>query len=265
MKKLLLILVLISISIYGKSQTDIKNITDSTIVVGLVIEDCYADSYNVNEDNKMLIKGTTVIVNGAETYRGEKVFDISYKGKRYYIAKYKLFIKDYTFEDISAMDSITAEKFRDHSIYLGIILRKSEIEKVFRVLNGCKPYGLAIYDWSYYDESEYTEGTSAKVTVYNPTGKTIKYIWFSFIGYNPVGDRVIENRAKGAVITRKAVGPIAKGDTGTYQFEYLWFTDMVETAKISSIKVMYMDGTQKVITNPKLVTLSNEYRSIIED
>lgn len=118
--------------------------------------------------------------------------------------------------------------------------------------------GLTLLVSVIYDESEYTEGTSAKFVVYNPTQKTIKYLWFTVVGFNPVGDKVID-RVKGVSnITLKGVGPIEKDESGTYEFDYVWFTDMVETFKIISIKVQYMDNTIKTISNVKEITFTDD-------
>jgi hypothetical protein len=97
-----------------------------------------------------------------------------------------------------------------------------------------------------------------KHVVFNPTSKTIKYFWFTFIGYNPVGDPVVDFKRRTSSITVKAVGPIDPNKNGSYEFKYVWFTDLAETAKISSIKVQYMDGSFKTIFNLKPVMLDDK-------
>lgn len=105
------------------------------------------------------------------------------------------------------------------------------------------PFGLL--DYSVYDQSTVTEGTGIKFTIFNSSKKTIKYLWFAVTGYNPVGDKVSSKILKG-------VGPLYSLDYGTYKFDYTWFTDIVESAKIEYIKVQFMDGTAKTITDPKV-------------
>jgi hypothetical protein len=103
---------------------------------------------------------------------------------------------------------------------------------------------FALLDYSVYDESSVTEGTGIRFHLFNSSNKTIKYLWFSVTGINPVGDKVSSKVLKG-------VGPLYSFDSGTYEFKYTWLTDVVETAKIDFIKVQYMDGSSKIIKNPK--------------
>lgn len=276
LKLIILLLLVLCTTIYVKAQTEGKKVIgDSTFVLGIITDDSFAGNsiseYCSASADKWLTKGSVVFVSGAKrctkSYSSEinDFYEIIYNTKTYYIEKEKVLIENYTFDDINNLSSETSAKFRDYSNVMSKYIYENDINEALKSLKNCKAAGLAIYDWSYYDESEYTEGTSAKITVYNPTNKTIKYLWFSFVGYNPVGDRVIDKRSRTSVVTKKAVGPIAKGETGTYSFEYVWFTDIVETAKIASIKVIYMDGTEKIIKNPKAITLSTKYKNILDE
>ena len=124
-------------------------------------------------------------------------------------------------------------------------------------------YGLAIKDWRVYDESEYTDGTGIWFNFYNPTSKTIKYVTINFVGYNAVDDPVSSRGSY--TLTRKCIGPIEPEETALYTFEYAWFTDIVEYAKIKSIKVQYKDGTSKTIINAKQITFSNELEEFLSE
>ena len=263
-------------TIYVKAQTEEKKIIgDSTIILGFITEDSYVgtsinDYCSIGYDKK-LKEETMVFISGStrcnKNYSSINYdfYEVIYNAKTYFIEKEKVFIKNYSFEDIKNLSEETANKFKNNTNTISKILYENEVDEAINALKNCKSAGLVIYDWSYYDESEYTEGTSANITVYNPTNKTIKYLWFSFMGFNPVGDKVIDSKSGSSIITKKAVGPIAKEETGTYEFEYVWFTDIVETAKIASIKVLYMDGTVANIKNPKLITLSEKYKNILEE
>jgi hypothetical protein len=106
-----------------------------------------------------------------------------------------------------------------------------------------------------FDESEYTEGTSLNISVYNPTKKTIKYIWLTIAGFNPVGDKYRNN------IIKTCVGPIEPKGSASYTFTYAWFTDLVVKCSLLSIKVQYMDGTFKTINKEKEITLPEGYEN----
>ena len=61
----------------------------------------------------------------------------------------------------------------------------------------------------------------------------------------------------------KGVGPIKPEENGTYEYKYVWFTDLVETAKILSIKIQYMDGSFKTVVNPKEIMLTKNLLDIL--
>jgi hypothetical protein len=124
-----------------------------------------------------------------------------------------------------------------------------------KALESYAQYGLAIPNWSVYDMSEYTDGTGIKFSFLNPTKKVIKYITINFQGYNAVDDPV------GKTLTKRCVGPIEPDETGTYEFDYAWFTDVVEYAKIKSILVQYKDGTSKTISNPKSIMFGSDLQN----
>ena len=133
--------------------------------------------------------------------------------------------------------------------YLGYI---SDIENALAEIKGHAAKGISIPSWGVYDMSEYTDGTGIRFSFHNPTNKTIKYINVSFVGYNAVDDRV------GKAISKKCIGPIEPDETASYDFEYAWFTDVVEYAKITSLSVQYRDGTTKTVANPRSVVWTDD-------
>lgn len=102
--------------------------------------------------------------------------------------------------------------------------------------------GLLIKKSSVFDQSEYTDGTGYNFTPINASKKTIKYIWVTVKGINPVNDIVSSK-------TLKCVGPIETNEQGSYSFDYVWLTDTVVSCKIASIKIQYMDGSIKQLNN----------------
>jgi hypothetical protein len=117
-------------------------------------------------------------------------------------------------------------------------------------------------DWTLYDESEYTNGSSIRFEIYNPTKKTIKYIWFYVKGINPVGDAVVGRNGK-SIVELKGVGPIEYNNSGTYNFEYVWYTDLVHKSRITSIKVQYMDNSIKIIQSPNEIMMPSDLSEFI--
>lgn len=119
-------------------------------------------------------------------------------------------------------------------------------------------YGLGIISGNAFDESEYTEGTGYSIRFYNPTKKTIKYIWITVAGFNPVDDIVIDPITRRSAKKFTCVGPIEGNETGTYEFNYAWHTDLVESTKIITLKIQYADGSIKNIAKPSLLYLDDE-------
>lgn len=270
---LLPILLILPVFSYSQQQES-SILSDTTLVVGIIKENTFIGntitSYCSNGFDKQLDEGITVIISGiqicSKSYSDDRseFYEILHDNKTYYVERDKIETDASFFGQIERMSKEKADKFKAHASYIEDILYKDKIKKALQFIDNCKVRGLAILDWSFYDESEYTEGTSIKFRVYNPTSKTIKYIWFTVIGYNPVGDKVTDIR-KGSSITVKAVGPIKREESGLYEFDYVWLTDMVETMKVSTIKIQYMDNSIRTVTNVKEITLPNEMYRVLKD
>ena len=251
------ILFLLLFPVITFSQTT-NNFSDTTIIVGVILEDSYVgkdiSSYCSNGFDKNLVAGTGVIVCGTESckksYSNESTdfYEITVNKNTYFIQKEKIILGEaISFEWISNLLPEQKNTLREHSINISEIIYYNEGKKALAFLDKCKPAGLV----------------SVKIKVYNPTKKIIKYLWFSFVGYNPVGDKVIDRKKGTSVMSAKGVGPIEPDASGTYEYSYVWFTDLVEKASITSIKVQYMDGTFKTIANPKSIMLSDKQYELI--
>lgn len=263
MKKLLLLSILGVLSICTYSQ----EFTDSTLVLGSMKSfdriGKRVDSYTYSsmcslEDTKYLNANTYVIVSGVYECKDNTYYKVIYKNEDYYVKTSNLEFYDKLnyYKIINNFSSESQKKFYNTAKEAAIVNHYNKLKKILDFTESCKAKGLVILDWGIYDESEYTSGTSVKFSFHNPTKKTIKYIWVNLVGYNPVGDKVIE-RGK-SLKTVKCIGPIESDSGGSYSFDYVWFSDLVEDAKIMSIKVQYMDGTIKTITNAKLVRLDRD-------
>lgn len=129
--------------------------------------------------------------------------------------------------------------------------------------------GLIVEQAQPYDMSEYTDGTGMEFSFLNTSDKTIKYITVNFIGYNAVDDPVSSGGR--TLLTRKGIGPIAPFETGSYEFEYVWFTDIVQYSKTRSITVQYTDGTSRTFKGEAVEIVPDEvinalnYKSPVAD
>lgn len=104
-------------------------------------------------------------------------------------------------------------------------------------------YGLGFV---YFRPTEDYGSTGAEFRIFNPSKKTIKYIWFTIAGENAVEDLVRLSNGN-YYKTLKGIGPVEQYDFVTWSFDYVWFTDIVQYIRMSSIKIQYMDGTFRTI------------------
>ena len=213
---------------------------------------------------KSLPIGSVVLIAEQFSIKDKSYYKALFNGKAFFINAKNIKLTDEMnakLDSLSLCNQAQKDAFFHNSLFLSKQLFSETINELAAELSSYKKHGLAIKDWSIYDESEYTDGTSIRFDFYNPTPKTIKYITINFVGYNAVDDPVSSRGSY--TLTRKCIGPIAPEETASYAFEYAWFTDIVEYAKIKSFVVQYKDGTSKTITNAKQITFSTELEKFL--
>lgn len=199
-----------------------------------------------------------IFIAGTESVKEVRFYKMAYNGKAFYMKADDVRLSPEYQAKLDSLNNSSDEVknyFFHHTLALSLAIYANRLNKAVDELKSYKKYGLAIKSWGVYDESEYTDGTGVNITFFNPTQQTIKYISFSFQGYNAVDDPC------GRVISKRCIGPIAPEETASYQFEYVWFTDVVEYAKLRSITVTYKNGTTKTISNPNVIVFSDELRN----
>ncbi len=199
---------------------------------------------------------------------------ISCGEKKYYIielnrnrimvnSRYIKIDKDLSFYEISNITQNSKYKNAIES-YSDDLNKNRKIEfKTY--LDNQKSAGIILMNYSVEDVSEVTDGVTAKFEVFNPTNKTIKYVTFYVSGINAVGDKVYNIRQQSYVSEFKGVGPIKSKESASYEWEYAWFTDVVETLKIIKVKIQYMDGSAKIVTIPKSIVLPSKFQFQLQE
>jgi hypothetical protein len=145
-----------------------------------------------------------------------------------------------------------------------ILLERERKEEALREIRGknlissLQKAGIAIMEYTAFDNSEYTDGTGFRIKFFNPTKKTIKYINISFVGINTVNDKVLNKYGGSYINNVRCVGPIKQYEEAEFEWDYVWFTDIVETVKLVSIKVQYMDGSIRTITDFKNIIVKED-------
>lgn len=218
---------------------------------------------SIPEESGLVVVG---IADCKPRYGETKTFyEVVYRGNSYYVEASDVTVKE---EDLVRLKNLTEQ---DGKAYKDVALSATkknwlkEVEGALNILKSKSKYGIAILTASVYDISEYTEGTGFRITFHNPTKKTIKYVTTTFVGYNSVKDPVKDFRTRSTQLTLKGVGPIEPDESATYSRDYAWMTDLVETFKITNVKVQYMDGSTKVVKEPKQVRIDRATYSILED
>ena len=246
------------------------------VALGLLSNDKYLgetiDSYNCSLKYLNEIKqGEVLIITGIKECVSEKnnqsskFYEVKFNDKYLFIEVDFLICEKDFYGIINDFTEIEKNSFRENSSKLADIQRLEKLKKLDEFIKYSTQQGLIVKKWKIIDESEYTDGTSVEIEFINPTKKTIKYIWTTFVGYNAVEDPVID-RMKGVKnITVKSIGPIKPDSSSLYTFEYVWYTDIVETAKITNIKIQYMDGTFKTINVPDKVIMSDSLLKILDE
>lgn len=146
--------------------------------------------------------------------------------------------------------------FKKRAILTGKVMKQIEDEQeasdVLDELESKEKYGVVLKDW-YPTEDYYTTGVYFNIV--NPSKKVIKYISFYVKGFNAVGDPV---RASDGDYVRKlkGIGPVERYSEGSWSFDDVWLTDVVSTARITKIHIIYMDGTEKTVPYDKEMNLS---------
>jgi hypothetical protein len=234
MKKIILLLLFTPFIGFSQNEpisAEKKEIfTDSTFVIGKAIKESFVgysiSPYCFDGTDTIINEGDVLIISGAveckSTYPDKIIpfYEVIFKNKSYFIKVENVITVNDDFSKILNFTNEQKDKFKESAKRFSDILRSKKIEEALTFLKSCKSKGLVILNWSFYDESEYTEGTGTRIEVYNPTNKSIKYLWFSFVGYNAVDDIIVNSRTGLKTITSKGVGPIKPDENGSYNFKY---------------------------------------------
>jgi len=239
--------------------------TDSSVALGVIspysrIGTQFSD-YSSYYD-KTIDKKIAVPIVGAKKGRSEyRSYEIVYKGKVYFIDAKAIETNPNTFQAFMDMDEEKANAYKKFMTETFLLDHYNKITKALDWIKSTAPQGLVLLKRQVYDESEYTDGTGIEFEFINSGKKSIKYIWFNFTGYNAVDDPVLGMK------TRKGIGPIEPEESGSYTYEYVWHTDIVEYARLNSIKIQYMDNTFKTLSSATLSKLfmPDEHKNLLED
>lgn len=215
-------------------------------------------------------KDTYILIGDKISVRGKDYYKAVLHGKSFYIDCSQIDInKPELLDSLLVQPQDVRDAFFDYAKIISRYRYNEERVKQLTEFQMLMERGFVVLEAHPYDMSEYTDGMGMKFSFLNTSKKTIKYISINFIGYNAVDDPV-PSRGK-TLLTRKGIGPIEPYETGSYDFEYVWFTDIIDYSKVRSIVVQYTNGTSKTFTGeyvkaaPDEVINAVEYKSPVID
>jgi len=122
--------------------------------------------------------------------------------------------------------------------HLAVSHKYIDYKKIAQMELDVSKYQLALSDYSV-SGSDYSAGFSISVTNYSK--KTIKYIWFTVRATNPVDDLV-------GVKTTRGIGPIESMESGSYDFESIFYSRVIDRITLTGIKIEYMDKSTRSLS-----------------
>lgn len=122
-------------------------------------------------------------------------------------------------------------------------------------------YGLGFVK---YNATSGYSSTGASFKIFNPSKKTIKYIWFTVAGENAVED-LVKLSSGSYYTTLKGIGPIESYGFGSWEFDNVWFTDIIEYLRISTVKIQYMDNSVRTVKYNKYMYIGEEALNYVND
>lgn len=111
-----------------------------------------------------------------------------------------------------------------------------KIDRANRARNIMK-LGIGIIEYSTLID---TYQAGIKVTFYNPSSRTVKYVHFTLDALNPVKDKIGRK-------TVEAIGPIESQKSATYTFDDIFISRVVDRIRPIKLEIIYMDGFKKII------------------
>lgn len=261
----------------GKPSTGLVDyLTEESMSIGPTVNGRCEILYG---EGTTIPKGITIKIIGAIRCGDDaqnRVVSVLWGGKIYYLHFRDIKLRDEDFEKIyeyskteQGKSEISRLIFEERAANSKAELaRKSErdmnLKPIAKKLAESSRVGLLVISAGPVDSSEYTKGTDFHITLKNTSKVKIKYIYFNLTGLNAVGDPVYDRARSRTDISLRAIGPISPGDTETFKFDYVWFSDLVQYSRLNSIRVEFFDGKTVLVNNTERITLHRQERELYE-
>jgi hypothetical protein len=126
-----------------------------------------------------------------------------------------------------------------------------DIERYNSYVDSLRKEGLSvIVDVAEGDEPNSSGGVDYEVEVFNNSReRTIKYVTFEAVPYNPVGDKVRGTIKERSSASMEGVGPIEPSGHAYFNFDNVWYNSTISCVELKKMIVEYVNGSQFVYLN----------------
>ena len=107
---------------------------------------------------------------------------------------------------------------------------------------------LVIYE-AYTETPNSAAGVDVVINTINLSDKTIKYINWTVVPYNAVGDKVRGEIRRRSEASMYETGPISPYERTSGSWETIWYNYSITCMEITRLSIEYMDGSKKTYAN----------------
>lgn len=96
-------------------------------------------------------------------------------------------------------------------------------------------------------------GAGYRITYWNTSPKTIKYLDLTLTAYNAVGDKTDSVLGGTEPRTARDTGPVKPGERKDASWDAAWYGAPVHCVRLDTVKITYMDGTEQQLSEQQVV------------
>lgn len=240
----------------------IGKVKDHSSFIEKVSEDKICDNYgkkHVNRGEEVLITGIKKCTDKGNIIK--KYYEVCINGKLYYAEKNWLETEERLYETLEGLSPFQAFWLRIQTLRYEAEELEKDLAAAEVFLSSCESRGIVILNSSIFYSNEFTDTSSLEVEFYNPTNKIIKNIWLTSYALDAVGNKVAALKNQSGLINSQIEGHFKPNEINRIKIEKLWFNAVY--ARLSQIKLQYMDNSIKVIAQPSEVTPTHSIRRTI--
>jgi len=243
-----------------------QRLSDTSFIVGKLksATSLYrqAGEYCSGSSPKYLAGSPSLVIAGVKTcsssFNNALFYDVIYKGEHFFADTNTISLAGFTVKDFSNLNEDQKNSFirnaerKERAFY---DMKKGQLDEA---TGRAKRAGMLILNWGTDSENQYSNGTGAHFTIYNLGPKEIKYIYFNVKGYDTRGHRIVDNKSNRSIIELRGMGPVKPGDTRSFSFNTVWPSSLVQNPAITSLKIVYVDGSDKEVSAVEKLILDQD-------